>query len=317
MLSPGSFIPIMKPNGPAVEGVNVGGVSPSGYLSRCFSQRVVPAGKPPWRNFCKSRRKIKLSRLQYLSGAEVTDLADEWEVICQDEIVKVASKNCDKFITPTVRVSTSGVNCESCRICHWSRMPILQSSGQKFWFWIGLITIILTGRNCQVKKHKISDVSTSGYTILSWIEIGRRRNLSRYEDVILSNDTIKKSVESWGLLSRYQRFLLSFKIYHDTAGGQFLLYPFVLTARQYGEVVLPDAASGQSPGSLATKLSRCKPACRQAGRVWRTFCRPGTIFIEHYACRGTSLIGATSLSPITNLVAGTGAVSRYKLTRRQ
>jgi len=37
-----------------------------------------------------------------------------------------------------------------------------------------------------------------------------------------------------------------------------LLDPFVLTGRQYGEVVLPDAASGQGPGTLATKLSRCK-----------------------------------------------------------
>ena len=49
----------------------------------------------------------------------------------------------------------------------------------------------------------------------------------------------------------------------------------------------------------------------------RTFCRHGTNFIEHYACRGTSLIGAASLSPVTNLVAGTGAVSRYKLSRSQ
>jgi len=32
----------------------------------------------------------------------------------------------------------------------------------------------------------------------------------------------------------------------------------VLTARQYGEVVLPDTASGQDPGTLAAKLSRCK-----------------------------------------------------------
>ena len=40
-------------NGPAVEGVNVGGVSPSGYVSRCFSQKVIPAGKPPWRTFCR------------------------------------------------------------------------------------------------------------------------------------------------------------------------------------------------------------------------------------------------------------------------
>ena len=34
-----------------------------------------------------------------------------------------------------------------------------------------------------------------------------------------------------------------------------------------------------------------------ARRVWRTFCRPGTKFCEHYACRGTSLIGAGKLSP--------------------
>jgi hypothetical protein len=31
-----------------------------------------------------------------------------------------------------------------------------------------------------------------------------------------------------------------------------------LTARQYGEVVLPDIASRQGPGTLARKLSRCK-----------------------------------------------------------
>ena len=31
-----------------------------------------------------------------------------------------------------------------------------------------------------------------------------------------------------------------------------------LTARQYGEVVLPDAASGHDTDTLATKLSRCK-----------------------------------------------------------
>ena len=31
-----------------------------------------------------------------------------------------------------------------------------------------------------------------------------------------------------------------------------------LTARQYGEVVLPDASAGQGPDTLARKLSRCK-----------------------------------------------------------
>jgi len=58
-------------------------------------------------------------------------------------------------------------------------------------------------------------------------------------------------------------------------------------------------------------------SCHGARRVWRTFCRHGTNFIEHYECRGTSLIGAANLSPVTKLVAGTGAVSRYKVERSQ
>jgi len=55
--------------------------------------------------------------------------------------------------------------------------------------------------------------------------------------------------------------------------------------------------------------------CHGARGVWRTFCRPGTNYIEHYACRGTSMIGAANLSSVTILVAGTGAVSRYNLSR--
>jgi len=47
------------------------------------------------------------------------------------------------------------------------------------------------------------------------------------------------------------------------------------------------------------------------------FCRHGTNFIECWRDRGTILNGAVSLSPVTNLVAGTGAVSRYKLSRSQ
>jgi hypothetical protein len=42
----------MNANGPAVEGVNVGGAVRR-YESRYFSQKIVPAGKPPWRNFCR------------------------------------------------------------------------------------------------------------------------------------------------------------------------------------------------------------------------------------------------------------------------
>ena len=44
-----------------------------------------------------------------------------------------------------------------------------------------------------------------------------------------------------------------------------------ITARQYGEVVLPDAASGQNPGTLAAKLSRCKEGTAQFLPSWYKF----------------------------------------------
>ncbi len=47
------------------------------------------------------------------------------------------------------------------------------------------------------------------------------------------------------------------------------------------------------------------------------FCNPGTNFIKHYACRGTSLVGARKLSSYRIFVGGTGAASRYKLSRSQ
>jgi hypothetical protein len=47
------------------------------------------------------------------------------------------------------------------------------------------------------------------------------------------------------------------------------------------------------------------------------FCRPGTSFIEHYACHGTSLIRAGKLSPCRIFVRSTRAVSRYNLSRSQ
>ena len=74
--------------------------------------------------------------------------------------------------------------------------------------------------------------------------------------------------------------------------------------------MLPDAASGQGPGTLARKLSRCKEGMAHFLPSWYKFC-------ELYGCRGTSSIEAANLSPVTNLVAGTGAVSRYKLSRSQ
>ena len=74
--------------------------------------------------------------------------------------------------------------------------------------------------------------------------------------------------------------------------------------------MLPDASTGQSPGSLATKLSRCKEGMAYFLPSWYKFC-------ELYECRGTSLVGAANLFPVTKLVAGTGAVSRYKPSRSQ
>jgi hypothetical protein len=48
------------------------------------------------------------------------------------------------------------------------------------------------------------------------------------------------------------------------------------------------------------------------------FCRPGTNFIEHYECRGTKLISETNLSICNRCYKmGTGAVSRYNLSRSQ
>ena len=53
------------------------------------------------------------------------------------------------------------------------------------------------------------------------------------------------------------------------------------------------------------------------GAEWRGFWHPGTNFCEDYACRGTSMIGAGRLSQCRILIEGTGAVSRYKLSRSQ
>ena len=46
-----------------------------------------------------------------------------------------------------------------------------------------------------------------------------------------------------------------------------------ITARQYGEVVLPDEASGKGPGTLARKLSRCKEGMAHFLPSWYKFSR--------------------------------------------
>ncbi|MCX6262263.1 MAG: hypothetical protein NTY95_15775, partial [Bacteroidia bacterium] len=44
-----------------------------------------------------------------------------------------------------------------------------------------------------------------------------------------------------------------------------------LTARQYGEVVLPDDSTGQGPDTLASKLSRCKEGMAHFLPSWYKF----------------------------------------------
>ena len=45
---------------------------------------------------------------------------------------------------------------------------------------------------------------------------------------------------------------------HEELTDEQVFTACLLTARQYGEVVLPDEASGQGPGTLGTNLSRCE-----------------------------------------------------------
>ena len=74
--------------------------------------------------------------------------------------------------------------------------------------------------------------------------------------------------------------------------------------------MLPDASTGQSPDTLAAKLSRCKEGMAH-------FLLSGYKFCELYACRGTSLIEAGKLSRCRMFFMSTGAVSRYKLSWSQ
>jgi hypothetical protein len=87
-----------------------------------------------------------------------------------------------------------------------------------------------------------------------------------------------------------------------------------LTARRY---VLVSVTRRQHRAGSWYHAPAGPENCHGARRVWRGFWHPSTNFNEHYECRAISLIGATNLSPVTNIVGGTGAVSRYKLSRRQ
>ncbi len=68
---------------------------------------------------------------------------------------------------------------------------------------------------------------------------------------------------------------------------------------------------------LVPRLRRGQKTVTAQGGYGACFCSHGTNFIECWRDRVTSLIGAVNLSPVTNLVVGTGAVSRYNLSRSQ
>jgi len=121
-------------------------------------------------------------------------------------------------------------------------------------------------------------------------------------------------------------FIYWVEICLDTARGQLKLWYSNICAN--GPAIWGGCVTRRSirAGSRYPEYSGPE-SCPGARRVWRTFCRHGTNFIEHYACRaegpdrsearvrGTSLIGAGKLSRYRIFIGGTGAVSRYKLTR--
>ena len=83
--------------------------------------------------------------------------------------------------------------------------------------------------------------------------------------------------------------------------------------------MLPDDSTGQSPGTLARKLSRCKEGiARLPSPKVGCFCRHGTNIIACWRGRGTRLLaGRLVVSAAEIREMGTGAVSRYNLSRSQ
>jgi len=68
-----------------------------------------------------------------------------------------------------------------------------------------------------------------------------------------------------------------------------------LTARQYGEVVLPDASTGQGPGTPST---RGQKVVTVQGGYGTCFCRHGTKFIACRRGRGTKFLSGRELVPV-------------------
>jgi len=78
-------------------------------------------------------------------------------------------------------------------------------------------------------------------------------------------------------------------------------WQLTITARQYGEVVLPDTASEHDPG---TPPQAGPHNCHGARKVWRGFCRPGTSFVSYTSVAVQCRLGAGNKSRYTELDCG-------------
>ena len=68
-----------------------------------------------------------------------------------------------------------------------------------------------------------------------------------------------------------QKLIQSYSEFVYVNLGYVAVFECTITARQYGEVVLPDAASGQGSGTLFRKLSRCKEGMAHFLPSWYKF----------------------------------------------
>jgi len=106
---------------------------------------------------------------------------------------------------------------------------------------------------------------------------------------------------------------MSEEICQGTVGGQFSI-PFVLTARQYGAFVLADAASGQGPGTPRQRGHKIVTVQGSHGAVFGVLVQiDWRIRVSRYNADRKQV----SCHPTVNIKMGTGAVSRYKLSRNQ
>jgi len=84
-----------------------------------------------------------------------------------------------------------------------------------------------------------------------------------------------------------------------------------------GPAIWGGCVTRRNSGQSRFPESGCNLSLAGKGGYGTRFCRHGRNLIAYWRDRGTNYVEAANLSPVTNLVAGTGAVSRYKVDRSQ